>query len=127
VRERIRVVLAEDNLVFRRTLAILLELDERIEVVGSVGTGREAIDACERLRPDVVVMDYRMPGLNGAEATAALLEASPGSRVVCLTASVSGRERREILAAGAVACLMKDEALDDIVEAIHGAALVPGP
>ena len=71
-------------------------------------------------------MDYRMPGLNGAEATAAVLEASPGSRVVCLTASVSGAERREILAAGAVACLMKDEELAGIVETIHGAAFVSG-
>ena len=63
-----------------------------------------------------------MPGLNGAQATAAVLEASPGSRVVCLTASVSGEELEEILAAGAVACLMKDEGLDEIVEAIHDAA-----
>jgi|SRR5579864_6789713 len=120
---RVRVVLVEDNLVFRQTLEVLLELRSTIEVVGSVATGREAVELARDLRPDVVVMDYRMPGLSGAQATAAVLEASPGSRVVCLTASISGEELREIRAAGAIACVMKDEALDDIIEAIHEAAL----
>jgi len=122
--ERLRVVLVEDNVMFRQTLELLLELRSTIEVVGSVANGREAVELARRLRPDVVVMDYRMPGLNGAQATAELLNASPGSRVVCLTASISGDELREIRAAGAVACVMKDEALDEIVEAIHDAALL---
>src|SRR5438067_7749937 len=121
---RIRVVLVEDNHMFRQTLELLLELRPTIEVVGSVATGREAVELARELHPDVVVMDYRMPGLNGAQATAAVLQASPGSRVVCLTASISGVELREVLAAGAVACVMKDNALDEIVDAIHGAALV---
>jgi|SRR5579862_499011 len=118
---RVRVVLVEDNSMFRQTLELLLELRPTIEVVGSVATGREAVELAARLQPDVVVMDYRMPGLNGAQATAAVLEASPESHVVCLTASISGDELREIRAAGAVACVMKDEALDDIVDAIHDA------
>jgi len=122
--ERVRVVLVEDNLMFRQTLQLLLELQPTIEIVGSVATGREAVEVAGRLRPDVVVMDYRMPGLNGAQATAAVLEASPGSRVICLTASVSSEELREIIAAGAVACVMKDEALDEIVDAIRGEAPV---
>jgi len=124
--ELVRVVLVEDNSMFRQTLELLLELRSTIEIVGSVATGREAVELAGRLHPDVVVMDYRMPGLNGAQATAAVLEASPESRVVCLTASISGDELREIRAAGAVACVMKDEALEDIVEAIHEAALVRG-
>ena len=90
--------------------------------MASVATGKEAVEKAARLHPDVVVMDYRMPGLNGAQATAAVLEASPQSRVVCLTASVSGDEMQEILAAGAVACVMKDEELDRIIDAIHDAA-----
>jgi DNA-binding NarL/FixJ family response regulator len=67
-------------------------------------------------------MDYRMPGLNGAQATAAVLEASPDSQVVCLTASISRNEREEILAAGAYACVTKDGDLDEIFAAIHDAA-----
>ena len=124
---QVRVVLVEDNQMFRQTLELLLALRDSTEVVGSVATGREAVELARELRPDVVVMDYRMPGLNGAQATAAVMEASPGSRVVCLTASISGDELREIRAAGAVACVMKDEALDEIVEAIHGAAPAPHP
>src|SRR5207248_2400590 len=121
--DRVRVVLVEDNSMFRQTLELLLELRSTIDVVGSVATGREAVELARQLQPDVVVMDNRMPGLNGAQATAAVLQASPGSRVICLTASISGDELRGIRAAGAIACVMKDEALDDIVDAIHDAAL----
>jgi DNA-binding NarL/FixJ family response regulator len=117
-----RVVIVEDNRLFRETLELLLALREEIEVVGSVEGGAEAVELCETLAPDVVLMDYRMPGLDGARATAAVIQASPESRVVCLTASVSAEEREHVLAAGAVDCLMKDEGLDRIVEAILEAA-----
>ena len=120
--DRVRVVLVEDSQVFRETLELLLELRPGIDVVASVATGREGVEVCARLQPEVVVMDYRMPGLNGAQATAAVLAASPASRVVCLTASVSPTEYQEILAAGAFACVMKDDDLDEIIGAIHDAA-----
>jgi DNA-binding NarL/FixJ family response regulator len=118
----VRVVLVEDNQMFRETLELLLGLRPDIDVVASVESGNEAAETCGRLRPDVVLMDYRMPGLNGAQATQAVLEAAPDARVVCLTASVSRKEVVQLLAAGAVACLTKDEDLDDIVAAIHDAA-----
>jgi DNA-binding NarL/FixJ family response regulator len=121
----IRVVLVEDNQMFRETLELLLGLRPEIDVVAAVATGNEAPATCAQLKPDVVLMDYRMPGLNGAQATAAVLRASPSSRVVCLTASVSRKEVDQLLAAGAVACITKDEDLDDIVSAIHGAAEAP--
>jgi DNA-binding NarL/FixJ family response regulator len=114
----VRVVLVEDNRLFRETMEMLLGVREGIEVVGSVGGGAEAVDLCGRLTPDVAVMDYRMPGLDGVQATRAVLEASPSTRVICLTASVSEHERALVLAAGAVVCLTKDEGLDPIVEAI---------
>ena len=117
-----RVVIVEDNRLFRETLELLLALREGIEVVGSVEGGAEAVELCRSLAPDIVLMDYRMPGLDGAQATAAVIAASPASRVVCLTASVSAAEREHVLAAGAVACLMKDEGLDRIVDAILEAA-----
>ncbi len=118
----VRVALVEDSQVFRETLELLLGLRPGIEIVASVATGKEAVDVCARLRPDVVLMDYRMPGLNGAQTTTAVLAASPGSQVVCLTASVSRNERDEILAAGAFACVMKDDDLDEIFAAISDAA-----
>ena len=119
--EPTRVVIVEDNRLFRETLGLLLGLREEIEVVGSVEGGAEAVELCRKLAPDVVLMDYRMPGLDGAQATSAVLEASPGSRVICLTASVSADERELVLQSGAVACLMKDEGLDRIVDAIMAA------
>jgi DNA-binding NarL/FixJ family response regulator len=114
----VRVVLVEDNKLFRETLELLLGLREGIVVVASVEGGAEAIAVCDELRPDVVVIDYRMPGLDGAQATRELLRASPETRVLCLTASVTPDERELVLAAGAVACLTKDENLDRIVDAI---------
>jgi len=118
----VRLVLVEDNQVFRETLELLLGLRPDIDVIASVATGNEAPMICAELLPDVVLMDYRMPGLNGAQATEAVLRASPSSSVVCLTASVSRKEVDQLLAAGAVACLTKDEDLDEIVAAIHEAA-----
>jgi DNA-binding NarL/FixJ family response regulator len=114
----IRLVLVEDNRLFRETMELLLGLRAEIELVGSVENGREAIAVCAELVPDVVVMDYRMPGLDGAQTTAAVLRACPQTRVICLTASVSPGERDLVLAAGAVACITKLESLDRIVDAI---------
>ena len=71
--------------------------------------------------PDVALIDYRMPGLNGAQTTAAVRAASPRTRVVCLSASVSSEEVELVTAAGAVACLTKDQSLDEIVAAIRAA------
>ena len=118
----VRVVLVEDNESFRETLELLFGLRDEIDVVGSVGTGDEAPEVVAALRPDVVLMDYRMPGLDGAQATRAVLAAAPGVRVVCLTASVSEQETEELLAAGAVACLMKDAGFESIVGAVQDAS-----
>jgi DNA-binding NarL/FixJ family response regulator len=114
----IRLVLVEDNRLFRETMELLLGLRTEIELVGSVESGTEAIALCAELVPDVVVMDYRMPGLDGAQTTAAVLRACPKARVICLTASVSPKERELVLAAGAVACITKLESLDRIIDAI---------
>ena len=118
----VRVVLVEDNDVFRETLEMLLGLRGDLEVVASVATGQEAINVCSMLEPDVVLVDYRMPGLNGAQTTAEVLRASPRSNVVCLTASISHEETASLIEAGAVACLTKDEELEQIVASIHAAA-----
>jgi DNA-binding NarL/FixJ family response regulator len=117
----IRVVLVEDNQVFREALELLLGLREGIDVVASVGDGKVAADAVREHKPDVVVMDYRLPGLDGVQATKAVREASPGVAVVCLTASANLREVDALYEAGAVACLSKDQELDEIVAAIQRA------
>jgi DNA-binding NarL/FixJ family response regulator len=118
----VRIVLVEDNEIFRETLELLLGLRGDLEIVGSVGSGLEAVEVCTEVRPDVVLVDYRMPGLSGAQTTEAILQVSPATRVVCLTASVSRAEVAELYTAGAISCVGKDEELQRIVEAIHAAA-----
>ena len=117
----IRVLLVEDNDVFRQALILLLELQDGIEVAGAVSEGSSAVAAYREHTPDVVVMDFRLPGMDGVEATLALVEEYPEVAVVCLTASASPRELDALKAAGAVDCLRKDEELDVIVSAIRNA------
>jgi DNA-binding NarL/FixJ family response regulator len=112
----------EDNRTFRETLELLFGMNDGIEIVLSVATGDEAAQACVEHEPDVVLMDYRMPGLNGADATRAVLAACPETKVVCLTASVAQEEMRDLYDAGAVACLTKDAGFDEILAAVRGAA-----
>lgn len=118
----IRILLVEDNEVFREALEMLLGMQHDVEVVAAVGDGSHAVAACREHRPDVVVMDYRLPGLDGVQATTALREAYPQVAVVCLTASASPREVEALYEAGAAACLTKDQELDLIVDAIREAA-----
>ena len=120
--EVINVVLVEDNDVFRETLELLVDVTPDMRVAGSVGDGEGAVETCRALVPDVVLMDYRLPGLDGVEATAAIREACPGAAVVVLTAAAEPEELDALRAAGAVTCLTKDCELDDIVGAIRDAA-----
>jgi DNA-binding NarL/FixJ family response regulator len=122
VTDQILVVLVEDNDVFREALELLLGLRPELNVIASVADGTEAARVVGELCPDVVVMDYRLPGLDGVQATRAVLGACPETAVVCLTAEATAREREALMDAGAVDCLEKDEGLDAIVEAISKAA-----
>src|SRR5207302_834042 len=118
----IRILLVEDNQVFREALELLLGMRADVEVVASVGDGGEVLAAVERHRPEVVLMDYRLPGMDGVQATAAVKEAHPEVAVVCLTASANSREVEALYEAGAAACLTKDQELDVIVDAVKTAA-----
>jgi DNA-binding NarL/FixJ family response regulator len=118
----VRVALVEDNAVFREALELLLGLRSDIDVVASIADGTQVVEQCKEHSPDVVVMDYRLPVLDGVQVTKALMEECPDVAVVCLTASANLREIDALYTAGAVACLTKDEQLDEIVAAIHRAA-----
>jgi DNA-binding NarL/FixJ family response regulator len=122
VARAVRILLVEDNQVFRDALQLLLGMRADVEVVAAVADGNEALPATEQHKPDVVLMDYRLPGMDGVQATAALKEAYPDLRVVVLTASANAREIDALYAAGATACLTKDQELETIVETIKAAA-----
>ena len=120
--ELIDVVLVEDNDVFRAALELLLDVTPDVRVVASVPNGEAAVDVCPRVDPDVVLVDYRLPGLDGVETTAAIRETCPQAAVVVLTATAETGEIAALLEAGAVACLTKDREFGDIVHAIRRAA-----
>lgn len=123
--EPIRVLLVEDNQVFREALELILGLRSDMKVVASVPDGSNAAAVAADVRPDVVVMDYRLPGLDGVQATRAVRDACPTAAVICLTASATLRERDALADAGVVAFLRKDDGLDAVVAAIHDAARAP--
>ena len=122
----VRIVLVEDNEVFRDALELLLGMRDDVEIVASVGDGAAAVSAAKEFRPDVVLMDYRLPALDGIQATAQVVEEVPGVAVVALTASADAAEREALVEAGAVTCLTKDQELEEIVAAILQAATVAG-
>jgi DNA-binding NarL/FixJ family response regulator len=122
MREPIRLVLVEDNDVFREALVLLLGQRTDVAVVGTAADGIEAVELSRRLRPDVVLLDYRLPALDGVQAARAIREACPRTAVVCLTASANARETEALYQAGAVECLTKDQELDEILAAVQRVA-----
>ena len=102
---------------------MLLGMQPDVEVVAAVENGNDVVQLCRDHDPDVVVMDYRLPGLDGVQVTALLRRECPDVAVVCLTASASVLEMEALREAGAAACVTKDEELDAIVAAIRAAAV----
>lgn len=120
--EPIKVVLVEDNEVFRELLELLLGLVPDVQVVAAVPDGRSALRVAPRAKPDVVLLDYRLPELDGVETAAGIASAWPNAAVVVLSAEASDGEIEALYDAGAVRYLRKDSELDDIVVAIRDAA-----
>jgi DNA-binding NarL/FixJ family response regulator len=118
----IRVVLIEDNDVFRQALKLLLELRGDIQVAAAVEDGARAVELCRLHEPDVILLDYRLPGEDGVQVARRVRAECPEVAVVVLTAAAREREIEALLETGAVACVRKDEPLDTIVEAIRRAA-----
>ncbi len=118
----IRVLVVDDHHVVRSGLTTLLNTDPEIEVVADADNGLTAIAAVEAKRPDVILMDLSMPGMDGVEATAYLTTHVEGSRVVVLT-SFADRERvQEAVAAGAIGYLLKDCEPAELLAAVRSAA-----
>ena len=117
----ISVLLVEDNDVYRESLVFLLRRVDGIEVVGAVADGTAAVPACLELTPTVVVLDYRLPDIDGAEVAAELRKRCPAAAIVFLSASASAGEYDAAAGAGA-ALVRKDEGVDALVSAVRAAA-----
>src|SRR3989442_12294455 len=118
----IRILLVEDNQVFREALELLLGMRADIDVVAAVGDGGDAVAAAEKYQPQVVLMDYRLPGMDGVQATAAVRLAYPDVAVACLTSSANQREIETLYDAGAPPCLTKDQGLERFHRALKRAS-----
>lgn len=118
----IRILVADDHPVVRSGIVGLLALDEGLEVVGQAQDGIEAVALAQRLRPDVVLMDLRMPGMSGADATAAIIDAVPDIRVLVLTTYESDDDILGAIEAGASGYLLKASPHDEIVAGVRAVA-----
>ncbi|MEE4491203.1 response regulator transcription factor [Streptomyces sp. BE230] len=117
--EPIRVVLADDQPLVRTALRMVMAESTDLDVVGEAGTGEEAVRLAVELAPDVVVMDIRMPGLNGIEATERIAASPATAHVVVLTTFDDDEYVYGALRAGAAGFLVKDMALDEILAAVR--------
>jgi two-component system chemotaxis response regulator CheB len=116
---RVSILVVDDHTIVLEGLVVLLELEKGLAVVGRAHDGEAAVRAAAALAPDVVVMDIRMPGMDGAEATRAILEAAPDTRVIALSAETDPLSVRTMLRAGACGYLAKRHAFGELVQAIH--------
>jgi DNA-binding NarL/FixJ family response regulator len=118
----VRVLLVDDQAMFREGLRTLFSVQSDLEVVGEAGTGEEAVALVARLKPDVVLMDLRMPVLDGVAATRRITEQYPQCRVIVLTTFDDSEMVFEGLRAGAVGYLLKDASSEKLFEAVRAAA-----
>jgi DNA-binding NarL/FixJ family response regulator len=114
----VRIVVVDDQALFRTGLARLLNEDERIEVVGQAEDGLVALEVVGKLRPDVVLMDLKMPNLDGIEATRRMLASNPDTKVLILTSFDADTSIIQALKAGAAGYVLKDSQAEGIVSSI---------
>lgn len=114
----VRVLIADDQTLFRMGLAHLLDEDPRVEVVGQAVDGRDAVKQAAKIKPDVILMDLKMPNVDGIEATRQIIEADPGTKVVVLTTFETDSQVIQALKAGASGYVLKDSSAQAIVSSL---------
>lgn len=115
----IRLLLVDDHIVVRKGIIAMLDTEPDLTVVGECSNGQEAIDAYDRLKPDVVLMDLVMPVLDGVEAIRAIKKSHPKARILVLTSFTSDERVFAAIEAGATGYLLKDSDPVDLVKSIH--------
>lgn len=117
----IRVLVVDDHIMVRRGLAVFLQAFDDFHLVGEAGTGGEAIRLCEELHPDVVLMDLRLPEIDGFQATREIRSNHPDIQIVALTSYLDEVMVQESLRAGAIGYLLKDAGVEELAAAIRSA------
>ncbi len=118
---KIRVLLADDQDIIRTGLTIILNHQADIEVIGQAADGLEAIDLAKRFQPDVILMDIKMPHLNGIQATRQIVTALPKTQIIILTTYDTDDWVFDGIRAGAIGYLLKETSGDNLAEAVRGA------
>jgi two-component system NarL family response regulator len=118
----IRVLIVDDHALFRKGLELVLAAESDLEIVGEAGEGLEAIERASDLQPDVVLMDVRMPGVGGIEATRRIRHAQPSTKVVMLTVSEDEEDLFASVRAGATGYLLKEVSIDEVANAVRAVA-----
>jgi DNA-binding NarL/FixJ family response regulator len=121
MQKKITILLADDHTVVRQGIRALLSCEADFQIVGEVGTGRQAVAAARELQPDVVVMDIAMPYLNGLEATRQITMQTPTTKVLVLSTYSDDQYIQQLIEAGAIGYLVKQTAAMDLVRAIREA------
>ena len=125
----IKVLIVDDHTLFRKGLASLLKQQKGIEVVGEAKDGEEGVQQARTLKPDVILMDVKMPNRNGIQATQAIREAMPEAHIIMLTVSEEDEDLFSAIKAGARGYLLKNVEPDQLIKAIHllaeGEAVIP--
>jgi DNA-binding NarL/FixJ family response regulator len=120
--ERIRALIVDDHDLFRTGLSSLLAASEGIEIVAQAPGGKMGVRLARELKPDVILMDLRMPDLDGIDAIRAIVEHDPSARIIALTVAADEGDVAAAVLAGACGYLVKDAPLDDVVVAVRAAA-----
>lgn len=117
----IKVLIVDDHPLVRNGINTLLDVYDDIEVIGEAGNGREAVEICEKCKPDIVLMDLIMPEVNGIEATRKILKNWPSVKVVTLTSFIDKKLIEDSLKAGAIGYILKNISGDNLVATIRDA------
>jgi two-component system invasion response regulator UvrY len=116
--KKITILIAEDHMLVRQTWHAFLNSDERFEVVADCASGEEAVQLASKLRPDVILMDINLPGINGIEATRLIRKYTPGSKILGVSLHTQPAYARKMIQEGATGYITKNSSGDEMVKAI---------
>jgi DNA-binding NarL/FixJ family response regulator len=116
--EKITLLIADDHTLIRETWSLILKNDDRFTVIAEAGSGEEAIELARELRPNVVLMDINLPGINGMEATQQIRKFSPGSRVLAISLHTQPSYARQMIKKGAMGYVTKNSSRAEMFKAI---------
>jgi two-component system invasion response regulator UvrY len=116
--EKITILIADDHTLVRETWSLILNTDSRFNVVAESGSGEDAVELAKQLRPDVVIMDINLPGINGIEATQLIRKYSPGTKILGVSLHTQPTYARKMIQKGAMGYVTKNSSRDEMFKAI---------